>query len=330
MRLIRGLHNIKDSVRGCVLTIGNFDGLHLGHQALLKQVAESAKKLDCDSCLMTFDPLPHEFFNKANPDARLMNSREKLFALQSLPVELQPDNFLILRFNQALANMPAEDFIQKILVDALAIKVLVVGDDFKFGKNRTGDLELLQKAGKAHDFEVLDSSTFIHEDSRVSSTRIRQALQQGDFKSAEKMMGRPFTLCGRINHGDKRGRTIGFPTANIKLHRLRTPIYGVYSVTMHSEELGDISGVANIGKRPTVNGEQFQLEVHLFDFNKEIYGFKVCVSFRDKIRDEMKFESFEALKEQISKDCETARNLLTAKDGVNAGNRQERFQQSDN
>ena len=313
MQLIRGLNNIKEQHRGCALTIGNFDGLHLGHQAILDLLTQSAEQKNCPSCLMTFDPLPREFFNREDPGARLMNSREKLYALTLLPEHLQPDNFLILRFNQHLAEMTAEAFIQVILVDALAIKSLIVGDDFCFGKNRSGNLAMLKEAGLEHGFEVIDLSTHAIDEIRVSSTRIRAALQQGDFLDAEKMMGRPFTLCGRINHGDKRGRTIGFPTANIKLHRLRTPIYGVYSVTMHTDEHGDILGIANIGKRPTVNGEQFQLEVHLFDFDKEIYGLKVCVSFLHKIRDERKFESFEALKEQIVIDCETARTLLSIK-----------------
>ena len=310
MRLIRGLNNIKAQHRGCALTIGNFDGLHLGHQAILDLLTQSATKHNCPSCLMTFDPLPREYFNREDPGARLMNSREKIYALTLLPEHLQPDNFLILRFNHHLAEMTAEDFIQTILVESLAIKSLIVGDDFCFGKNRTGNLAMLKAAGLKNGIEVLDLPTLAIGESRVSSTRIRTALQQGNFLDAEKMMGRPFTLCGRINHGDKRGRTIGFPTANIKLHRLRTPIYGVYSVTMHSDELGDLPGIANIGKRPTVNGDQFQLEVHLFDFDKTIYGLKVCVSFMHKIRDEFKFESFDALKQQIALDCVKARTLL--------------------
>jgi len=310
MHFIRNLHNLTEQHRGCALTIGNFDGLHLGHQALLKQLKQSAEKHNTSSCLMTFNPLPNEYFNKQAANARLMNTREKLYALRELPQEICPDNFLLLAFNQRLSAMTAEDFIRQILVDSLQIKSLIVGDDFRFGKGRLGDFDLLRQAGKEFGFEVTSLSTHQIDDMRISSTRVRESLQHDNFKAAEKMMGRPYTICGRIIHGDKRGRTIGFPTANIRLRRLKSPIHGVYSVTMHTNEMGDISGVANIGNRPTVNGELIQLEVHLFDFDKDIYGHNVCVSFHQKIRGEKKFDSIDDLKKQISIDCEIARNLI--------------------
>lgn len=274
MQLIRGLQHITEQHRGFALTIGNFDGLHLGHQALLRLLSETAANNNCSSCLMTFEPLPKEFFNKSQPDARLMSTREKLNALQSLPDNLCPDNYLLLKFDHHLSNMTADEFIQRILIDTLDVKSLIVGDDFCFGSDRSGNFELLKKAGEQNDFDVVSLSTHHCGDMRISSTRIREALKKADFDEVEKMMGRPYTIYGRIIHGDKRGRTINFPTANIKLHRLRTPIHGVYSVTMHSDVLGDIPGVANVGSRPTVDGEHFQLEVHLFDFEKRSMGKK--------------------------------------------------------
>ena len=310
MHLIRGLHNIAELHRGCAITIGNFDGLHLGHQALLKSLNKVAAEHDCPSCLMTFDPLPSEFFHREQAGARLMNTREKLYALDSLPEDLRPDYFMIIAFNKSFASMSADEFIRSILIDALNVKSVIIGDDFHFGSDRTGNYGSLKLAGDKNNFEVMALPTQDIDDLRVSSTRIREALEAGDFMDAERMLGKPYTICGKVTHGEKRGRSIGFPTANIQLRRLRSPIHGVYSVTMHSEHLGSVPGIANIGKRPTVNGEHVQLEVHLFDFDEDIYDHNVCVSFQAKIRDEMKFESFDALKEQIILDCERARSLL--------------------
>lgn len=310
MHLIRGLHNIAELHRGCAITIGNFDGLHRGHQALLEALKKSASEIGCPSCLMTFDPLPNEFFHRENAGARLMNTREKLYAFQDLPPVLSPDYFMIMPFNKALASMTAESFIEQILVEALNVKSVIIGDDFHFGSDRAGNYDSLKAAGESYGFEVIALPTQTIDGYRVSSTRIREALEAGDFSGAETMLGKPYTICGKVSHGDKRGRTIGFPTANIRLRRLRSPIHGVYSVTMHSEHLGDAPGIANIGRRPTVEGERVQLEVHLFDFDEDIYDHNVCVSFQAKIRGEKKFESFEALKEQIKLDCEKARSLM--------------------
>ena len=180
MRLIRGLQNINQHHQGCVLTIGNFDGLHLGHQTLLKQLSETAKAHQCSSCLMTFEPLPNEFFNKGTPDARLMSTREKLNALQSLP-DISPDHYLLLKFDHQLSKMTANEFIQHILIDKLQVKALIIGDDFCFGSDRTGNFESLKKAGEQHQFEVISLSTHHSDDQRVSSTRIRNALRDADF-----------------------------------------------------------------------------------------------------------------------------------------------------
>ena len=322
MRLIRGLHNLTEQCRGCALTIGNFDGMHLGHQSLLNLLADTAREINGQSCLMTFEPLPHEFFSSQSTRqpsnrSRLMNTREKLMALADYPADLCPDYMLLLNFNASLSKMTAKDFIEKILVEALAIKSLVIGDDFRFGRDRKGDLKMLQKFGAEHHFDVTSLSTHHIDNTRVSSSRIRDALSTDRLKDAETMLGRPYQICGRIAHGDKRGRSIGFPTANIQLHRPATPLHGVYSVTMHSVKLGSIQGIANIGHRPTVKGERIQLEVHLFDFNQDIYGQNACVSFQQKIRDEKKFESLEELKQQIEIDCIQARKLQA---GINTKN----------
>lgn len=309
MHLIRGFHNLKSTQKGCALTIGNFDGIHLGHQALLKLLTEIAQKNHLKRCMISFDPLPHEYFPSDDNRPRLMNTRDKLVALASYSPVLCPDYLLLMKFNKELSSMTAVEFIENVLVDALAIKALVIGDDFQFGRDRKGNLELLQKYGDKHGFEVASLSTHHIDETRVSSTRIRNALIENQLDASKKMLGRPYQICGRVAHGDKRGRTIGFPTANIHLKRPSTPLYGVYSVTMQSSTFGSVKGIANVGRRPTVDGVRVQLEVHLFDFDQDIYGQNVCVAFHQKIRDEQKFESFDDLKDQIKLDCQKAREF---------------------
>jgi len=318
MHVIRGLHNLTPPHRGGVLTIGNFDGLHLGHQAMLALMAETAREKATHSCLMNFHPLPHEYFAARSAQTgrlrpRLLNQQEKIRTLLTLPVSIIPDNLLILSFNAALAAMTAEDFIQQILIDKLAICALVIGDDFRFGCDRKGDCTLLQQQGQHYGFEVKVLDSHYVDNRRVSSTLIRQALQNNQLEQAAKMLGRRYSIGGHVSHGDKRGRTIGFPTANIHLRRPQTPLHGVYSVTMHTEKYGDIKGIANLGSRPTVNGTRDQLEVHLFNFNKNLYGLYACVTFMHKIRDEKTFGSFDELKQQIQLDCQQARELLSIK-----------------
>jgi riboflavin kinase/FMN adenylyltransferase len=309
MQLVRGLHNLKPEHRNCAVTIGNFDGVHHGHQALLRLLSEKARENNIPSALMSFDPLPHEYFSKSKPAPRLTSARERYTLIAELDESLRPDMLLILRFGDRLAQLSAEEFVSAVLVDALAVKAVVIGDDFRFGKGRTGDYDYLKTAGDKHGFEVLALSTHSVDNMRVSSTGIRQALLDDRLSDAERMLGKPYRICGRVAHGDKRGRTIGFPTANIRLNRPAIPLCGVYSVTMCSPELGDVQGIANIGKRPTVDGVRDQLEVHLFDFEKDIYGMNICVSFHHKIRDEKKFDSFELLRQQIELDCVRAREL---------------------
>jgi len=306
MQLIRGLHNLSEKQRGCALTIGNFDGVHLGHLAILKNLKKVADEKNLRTCMMSFEPLPMEYFHLPSAPVRLQRIREKWVALQTANI----DYFLCAKFNHQLAELSAQDFIKNILLEKLNVKYLLIGDDFRFGNKRCGDFELLQQAGKQHGFEVHNSASYCHQNERISSTRIRQALMQNELAQAEKMLGRPYQICGHIAHGDKRGRTIGFPTANIKLHRHASAVHGVYAVHLSGDNNLSANGVANIGKRPTVNGQDLQLEVHLFDFNKDIYGEKVCVEFKKKIRNEKRFNSFDDLKQQIIKDSQQAKDFF--------------------
>jgi len=307
MYLIRGLYNLHSKHKGCALTIGNFDGVHLGHQAIIEHLQKKAEDYNCQSGVMSFEPLPHEYFTHEQSSARLNRLREKYNALKTTGT----DFLLCLKFNEQLAEMPADEFIKQILVEQLNIKYLLVGDDFRFGKGRTGDFKTLQKAGKDYGFEVEDTSTQIHHQERISSTRIRDALKIGKLELAAEMLGHAYNICGRVAHGDKRGRTIGFPTANIKLFHRNIPLSGVYTVQMILDNR-TINGVANIGKRPTVDGINVQLEVHLFDFSEDIYGRHVCVNFLHKIREEQKFESLDALQSQIHNDCDSAKTFFNS------------------
>ncbi len=309
MELIRGLHNLRSRHHGCVATIGNFDGVHLGHQAVLGQLAEKAASMCLPTTVITFEPQPQEYFSQGELPPRLTRFREKMKVLQRFSV----DRVLCLGFNHALAEMEPETFIQKVLVDGLGLRYLVVGDDFRFGKGRHGDFTMLQKAGREHGFEVVHMHTFSLDGERVSSTRIREALQAGDLSLAAQMLGRPYRMCGRVAHGNRLGRTIGFPTANIFLHRKKAPVDGVFAVEMFGIRGEPVPGVANVGTRPTVDGTRSLLEVHLFDFSDEIYGSYVHVDFLQRIREERRFESFEALKVQILRDAEQARDFFLAR-----------------
>jgi len=303
MELVRGLHNLRPEHRGCAATIGSFDGIHLGHQTVLAQLAVQGRERQLPVTLITFEPQPREYFMPEEAPPRLTRFREKLEMLRHCGI----DRVVCLRFNAYLASLTANEFIQRIMLDGLAVKYLVVGDDFRFGKGRTGDYSLLQQAGKTHGFPVVTMQTFNIGNHRVSSTRIRVALNDGDLSGAEKLLGRPYWMSGRIAHGDKRGRTIGFPTANIFLHRTAVPVDGVFAVEMRGIDNRPIPGVANVGTRPTVDGSRALLEVHLFGFDREIYGRHVQVSFLKKLRSERKFASFELLKRQIELDAEQAR-----------------------
>lgn len=306
MKLIRGIHNITPAHRGCVLTIGNFDGVHLGHCEVLNGLKNKAKELDLASTVMTFEPLPQELFNGDKAPARLSRLREKLRLLSELGIE----RLLCVRFDQKFSAMSAPDFIEQLLVNKLGVKFLVVGDDFRFGHGRHGDYEMLVKAGRQFGFEVVSTQSLKMANSRVSSTLIREKLAQGDIEQAQQMLGHPYIISGRVRHGEKKGRTIGFPTANIALARKVSPLHGVYAVKVMLNGI-NYSGVANIGQRPTVNGTRMQLEIHLFDFQDDIYGETIDTQVLYKIRDEFKFDSFDQLKQQIAKDVVDAKAFFS-------------------
>lgn len=292
---------------GCVLTIGNFDGLHLGHRAVIEKLAAKGRDLGLPVLVLIFEPQPLEYFLGDNAPSRLMRLREKVIQFASLPV----DNLLILRFNQYFANLDADAFVSEILLKTLNVKYLVVGDDFHFGKARRGNFSLLQTKGKEYGFTVEDTESYLLAGQRVSSTMIRDALGQGNLALAQSMLGRSYSVCGRVAHGDKRGRTLGFPTANIEMFRKNTPIEGVFAVYMTGIDGLKIPGVANVGTRPTVaGGTRVILETHLFDFDRDIYGKYVEVHFVEKIRDEKRFRSLEELRTQILQDITEAKKIL--------------------
>ena len=304
MQVIRGLAHLELFKAGCVLSIGNFDGVHLGHREVIKKLVGRGKALGLPGVIMIFEPQPLEYFLKDNEPPRLMRLREKVIQFTSLPI----DHLVIVRFNREFANCDAEQFIDEILLKKLNIKHLVIGDDFHFGKARRGNFALLKAQGKQHGFTVEDTGSFHVEGLRVSSTLIRDTLASGNLQQTEHLLGRCYSVCGRVAHGDKRGRTIGYPTANIMMLRKNTPVNGVFAVTMTGIDNLVLHGIANVGTRPTFEGgAKVILETHLFDFNSEIYGRYVEVHFQQKIREEMRFQSTEALKHQIDQDVSQAK-----------------------
>jgi len=309
MELIRGLHNLRPEHRGCVATIGNFDGVHLGHQAVIGQLAEMGQELGLPTLVMLFEPQPMEFFKPVQSPARLTRFREKLRALSRYAV----DRVLCVKFNDAFASLAPEAFVD-ILKDRLAVSYLVVGDDFRFGKDRTGDFALLQQQGRKYGFEVVLLHTFHIDGDRVSSTCIRKALDDGDLSTAEKLLGRPYRMCGRVVHGEKLGRTLGIPTANINVHRDVTPLTGIYVVEVFGLRGEPLAGVASVGTRPTVNGTHCLLEIYIFDFDQEIYGHYLQVDFLHKLRDEERFDSLDEMKAQIYRDIDDAKAWLQQQD----------------
>lgn len=305
MEFIRGLHNIREKHRECVLTIGKFDGVHLGHKAVLDRLLQKAQQLHLPAVVMVFEPQPEELFAPDRAPARLSRLREKYQQLQALGV----DRLLCIRFNPLFAGQSAAFFVEHLLVQKLGVKFLVVGDDFKFGKSRQGDFNYLQIAGQQFGFDVASTESFCLHEARISSSAIRTSLTHDDLRGAAAMLGRPYSITGKVVHGAKRGRTIGFPTANVLLNRHKSAVQGVYAVTVNWQG-GLYSGVANVGNKPTVNGEKALLEVHILDFTEDLYGQFVEVNLHHKIRSEQKFASFDILKQQIVKDTEAARRWL--------------------
>jgi len=310
--LIRGLHNLRPRHHGCVATIGSFDGVHLGHRAIIAQLRQRARERNLPSVVIIFEPQPHEYFSGEKAPARLMRFKEKVLAL----FEAGADRVLCLQFNETLRSLSAEAFIQRILVDGLGIEHLVVGDDFRFGCDRSGGYRLLQQVGAESGFTVEDTATVEIDGERVSSTRIRAALEAADFALAATLLGKAYCITGRVAPGRALGRQLGAPTANVRLHRYRSPLVGVYTVRTSTTDGSDmapgrrvIDGVANVGFRPTVEGEGAQplLEVNLFDFSGDLYGRELAVEFCHKLRDEEKFDSLDILKARIAQDIEDAK-----------------------
>ncbi len=310
MKLLNGLKQTAILPNRVVATIGNFDGVHRGHQALLVSLRMQAARLQCPVLVILFEPQPAEYFQPQQAPARLTRLRKKLQALQSLGV----DYVCCLKFNTELAQMSASDFAEDILFKSLNVTYLLTGDDFRFGRNRAGDLELLAAIGKKHNAIVESFPNFQVNDKRISSTGIRLALQQGNLQYAASCLGRPYSLCGRVIQGDGRGRQWGIPTANIALQHDRLPLSGVFAVHVqrrHDKTL--YRGVANIGRRPTIEGQlQLTFEVHLFDFDDSIYGEMLDVTFVHHLRNEEKFNSVEALINQIHQDIVLAKRLFSS------------------
>ena len=312
MELIRGIHNIRARHHGCVLTIGNFDGVHRGHQALLEQLKREGRRLGLPVMVMIFEPQPLELFAADKAPARLTRLRDKARYLAEAGV----DYLLCVKFDPRFAANTAQAFVAQLLVDKLGVKFLTVGDDFRFGAERQGDFQLLQQAGAEFGFDVISTDSFCDGGLRISSTAIRQALFDDDLVLAEALRGHPYSISGRVVHGDELGRTIGFPTANLPLKRLVAPVKGVYAVDVYGLGPEPLPGVANIGTRPTVAGVRQQLEVHLLDVTMDLYGCHIDVVLRANLRNEQRFASLDALKQQIAHDVVTARTFFGLKTPV--------------
>lgn len=308
--LIRNLYNLQSKHKGAVVTIGNFDGVHLGHQVLIDTVKSRAKALHVPSMVIIFEPQPLEFFAPEKKVARLTRFREKFLKLAQTHV----DYVLVLRFNQTFAALSAEAFVKQILVDSLAVEHIIVGDDFRFGYQRKGDIHFLTQLGADYGFTVEQMPTIEQNAQRISSTRIRECLEDDQHSLAEQLLGQPYTMMGRVVHGDKLGRILGFPTANIFLHRAVTPVKGIYVVRMHGIDAEPLPGVANVGIRPTVGGTRSLLEVYLFNFNRDIYGHHVSVEFCKKLRDEEHYANLELLKDAIANDAMQAMTYFKERD----------------
>lgn len=311
MEILRGIGNLSAARRvACAVTIGNFDGVHRGHRFLFARLRERAALVGGRTTVVTFEPHPQEFFGRDAALPRLTRFREKMEMLADEGVE----RVLCLRFNRHFAAQSAEGFVQEVLVDALDTRYLLVGDDFRFGHGRTGDFGMLERSAERFGFELERAPTFDLAGVRVSSTAVREALAQGDMMAASSLLGRPYWMGGRVAHGDKRGRLLGFPTANIHLRRRRVPLGGVFAVTVVGVQDAPLNAVANVGVRPTVGGTRALLEVHLLDFDAEIYGRHLRVNFLQRLRAEQRFDGLDALRRRIGLDVVAARDYFAKRD----------------
>jgi riboflavin kinase/FMN adenylyltransferase len=306
MELIRGVNGLRGRGAGCAVTIGTYDGIHLGHQALLRRVREHATRLGTPTVLLTFEPTPREYLVPANPPARLTSLRERWRILAPLGV----DYLWLLRFNEALRNLSAEGFAQ-LLVRQLAPRVVVVGHDFRFARHGEATAPILAEAGKRLGFEVDVLAAVTLEGERISSSGVRAALARGDFELARRWLGRPWSMRGRVQPGSRLGAQLGFPTANVPLERRRAPVNGIFAVRVNGVAGDARAGVASLGTRPTVGGTEALLEAHLFDFEGDLYGCEIEVEFVARLRDEERFASLEALTQQMERDAAEARSILS-------------------
>jgi riboflavin kinase / FMN adenylyltransferase len=310
MELVRGLQNLSKASRGCVLTVGNYDGVHLGHQQMIRTVKRRAAELGAPATVLVFEPSSKEFIDPEGAPPRLTRWREKYVALERLGV----DCLVTLRFDEHMRAMTPQSFVDELIVEGLGARHVVVGDDFRYGSNAGGTIESLRAAGLAHGFGVEQMPPFAVDGVRVSSTAVRERLERADYPGAARLLGRRYRMIGRVAHGTKLGRDLGFPTANLRLMRRKSPTWGVLAVRVHDIAPAPLDGVASLGTRPTVNGTEPLLEVHVFDFDGDLYGRLIEVEFVAKLRDEAKFESLDSMIVQMKVDAAQARELLSKVD----------------
>jgi len=305
VQLIRHLSGYEKNNPGLVIAIGNFDGVHLGHQKIIHKAIELAKANSLEPAVMLFEPHPQEFFNLEAAPSRLTHLREKFCLLRELGI----NQLFCLKFNQKFSELDAQNFIKEILIQHLNSQFIIVGEDFRFGHQKNGNIHLLAELSQSLNYEILVMPEVIQHGKRVSSTVIRHLLDKGEVESAAELLGRPYSLSGKVVRGDQRGRLLGFPTANIILKSPLPPVRGVYAVEVHGLHQ-PLKGVSNIGIRPTIGGQRCLLETYLFDFNQEIYGQRLQVYLKHKIRHEKKFANLEQLRQQIATDIHTAREYF--------------------
>jgi len=307
MQLIRGVEGFRGRGAGCALTIGTYDGIHLGHQALIARLGSHAARLGTAAVLLTFEPTPREYLVPSDPPARLTSLRERWRILCALRL----DYLWLLRFGEQLRNLSAEEFSQ-LLVRALAPQVVVVGHDFRFAKHGEATAPILADAGRRLGFEVDVLPAVTLDGERISSRGVRAALAASDFARACRWLGRPWSMRGRVQPGRALGAQLGFPTANVPLERRRSPVAGIFAVRVRGAGEGERTGVASLGTRPTIGGSEALLEAHVFDFDGDLYGREIEVEFVARLRDEERFASLEALTEQMERDAAEARRILNA------------------
>ena len=306
MELVRGLHNLSRRHQGCVLTVGNYDGVHLGHQKMIGVLKQRATELRSTATVLVFEPSSKEFIDPEGAPPRLTRWREKFLALAGQGV----DRLVTLRFDESMRGMTPESFV-KLIIDGLGTRHIVVGNDFRYGCNAVGTIDSLRAAGEARRFGVEQIAPFVFDGVRVSSTEVRERLGKSDFDGAARLLGRPYRMLGRVVHGRELGRTLGFPTANLRLMRRRPPVRGIMAVRVFGIEPQALAAVASLGTRPTIDGTDMLLEVHVFDFAGDLYGREIEVEFVAKLRDEVKFDSLDALMVQMKLDAAQARELLS-------------------